>query len=43
MRSYEVLRIYQCLWRGVGGGGVTFRLLNESLNFKGTDDSKPQQ
>jgi hypothetical protein len=36
MRSYEVsVYIYQCLWRGLGGGGGTFWLLNGSLTFKG--------
>jgi len=27
--------IYRCLWRGLGGGGGTFWLQHESLNFKG--------
>ena len=31
----KCLRIYRCLWRGLGGGGGTFWLLNESLTFKG--------
>ena len=31
----KCLLIYQCLWRGLGGGGGTFWLLNESLTFKG--------
>jgi hypothetical protein len=26
---------YRCLWSGLGGGGVTFWLLNENLTFKG--------
>ena len=33
----KCLLIYQCLWRGLGGGGGRFWLLNESLTFKGTD------
>jgi len=33
MHSYEV-SIYWCLWRGLGGGGGTFWLLNEGLTFK---------
>jgi hypothetical protein len=31
----KCLQIYWCLWRGLGGGGGTFWLLNESLTFKG--------
>jgi len=31
----KCLRIYRCLWRGLGGTGGTFWLLNESLTFKG--------
>jgi len=31
----KCLRIYRCLWRGLGGGGGTFWLPNESVNFKG--------
>jgi hypothetical protein len=26
--------MYQCLWRGLGGGGGTFWFLNESLTFE---------
>jgi len=33
----KCLRIYLCLWRGLGGGGDTFWLLNESLNFMGPE------
>jgi len=32
----KCLHIYQCLWRGLGGGGGTFWLLNESLTFRGS-------
>jgi len=31
----KCLHMYQCLWSGLGGGGGTFWLLNESLTFKG--------
>jgi hypothetical protein len=31
----KCLLLYRCLWRGVGGGGGTFWLLNESLTSKG--------
>jgi len=31
----KCLRVYWYLWRGFGGGGGTFWLLNESLTFKG--------
>jgi len=31
----KCLHIYGCLWRGLGDGGGTFWLLNESLTFKG--------
>ena len=30
----KCLCTYRCLWRGLGGGGGTFCLLNESLTFK---------
>ena len=33
----KCLHICQCLWRGLGGGGGTFWLLNESLIFKGPE------
>ena len=33
----KFLRIYPCLWKGLGGGGGTFWLLNESLSFKGPE------
>jgi len=29
--------MYQCLWRGLGGGGGTSWLLNENLTFKGPE------
>jgi hypothetical protein len=29
------LLIYRCLWRALGGGGGEWKLLNESLTFKG--------
>jgi len=33
----KCLRIYRCFWRGLGGGGGTFWLLNEGLTFKGPE------
>jgi len=30
----KCLCIYWCLWKGLGVGGGTFWLLNESLTFK---------
>ena len=33
----KCLRIYRRLWRGLGGAGGTFWLLNESLTFKGPE------
>jgi hypothetical protein len=33
----KCVRIYRHLWRGLGGGGGTFCLLNESLSFKGPE------
>jgi hypothetical protein len=33
--SLEKCAVTKCLWRGLGGGGGTFWLLNESLTFKG--------
>jgi len=33
----KCLHICWCLWRGLGGGGGTFWLLDESLTFKGPD------
>jgi hypothetical protein len=31
----KCLCMYRCLWRGLGGGGGTFWLLNKSLTFMG--------
>ena len=37
MLSYQgSTHICRCLWRGLGGGGGTFWILNESLTFMGT-------
>ena len=33
----KYLRIYRCVWRGLGGGGGTFWLLNVSPTFKGPE------
>jgi hypothetical protein len=35
MRSCEVSTYISCLWSGLGGGGVTFWLQNETLTFIG--------
>ena len=36
-RVTKCLRRYQCLWSGLGGGGGTFWLPNESVTFTGPE------